>query len=253
VSAPNAEPSEPRPTEAKVTARERPKRDVLYGAGLHLRGIFVPEWFLNAFLDSSTALNSVSLGGEFVRRKGNFDLVATINFGFYSPPDGTYLGNGKNPAYDADYLQFRDLNVLTFDVSFLWHHDFTKWLSLVYGAGLGLGIVLGDIYRISNFQGNCTPENLKNLSQCNPVRPGNYDDLAQWNNNRDAWLNANTRNGPDTPQAPHLYREEGKWPVIPMVHLLIGLNFKINEQISVRVDGGFHDAFYVGAASHYFF
>ena len=41
--------------------------------------------------------------------------------------------------------------------------------------------------------------------------------------------------------------------MIPIVHLLVGVNFKINEQFSVRVDGGFHDAFYFGAAGHYFF
>lgn len=229
---------DPTPT---VTAK--PKKAVQYGAGVHFRGIFVPEWFLNAFLDASTPLNSVGFGGEFVRRKGNFDLVASVNFGFYSPRDGNYMGNGKNPAYDADYIQFRNLNVLAFDVAFIWSHDFTKWFSLIYGAGLGFGIVLGDIYRISN--NGCTPENVSDINRCYPKGM----DL----NNREAWLAAHTGTGGDSPENPWLYREDGKWPVIPIVHLLLGVNFKISEQFSVRVDGGFHNAFYVGAAGHYFF
>lgn len=241
--------TEPRPPEP----RTKPNRGVQYGVGVHVRGIFVPEWFLKAFLASATGLSSAALGAEFVRRKGDFNLVASMNFGFYSPPDGTYMGKNKNPAVDADYIQFRNLNVLAFDVAFIWHHEFLPWLSLIYGGGLGLGIVLGDIYRISGFYGNCTPDNLKDFSQCNPVNPANPNDLADWNKSRNAWLNAHTASGADTPEAPHLYRESGTWPVVPIIHLLVGLDFKINEQFSVRVDGGFHDAFYFGAAGHYFF
>jgi hypothetical protein len=235
---PGHRPGDPPPPE-----RPKPKKAVLYGAGVQVRGIFVPSWFLGAFLDRSTALNSASIGGEFIRRKGNFDLVASINFGFYSPPDGNYMGRGKNPAIDVDYIQFRNLNVLAFDVAFIWHHDFLPWLSLIYGAGLGFGVVLGDIYRISN--SGCTPENAGDPSKCYPKGM----DLA----NREAWLAKNTCQGPDGPDAPCLYREDGKWPVIPIVHLLIGLNFKVTEKISIRVDGGFHDAFYCGATGHYFF
>ncbi len=247
-----AEPSKGGPAagDPTPTVTAKPKPAVQYGAGVHFRGIFVPEWFLNAFLDASTPLNSVGFGGEFVRRKGNFDLVASINFGFYSPRDGNYMGNGKNPAYDADYLQFRSLNVLAFDVAFIWSHDFTKWFSLIYGAGLGFGIVLGDIYRISNGgggpnAGGCTPENVSDINRCYPKGM----DLT----NREKWLAEHTGTGGDTPENPHLYREDGKWPVIPIVHLLLGVNFKISDHFSVRVDGGFHNAFYVGAAGHYFF
>jgi hypothetical protein len=234
-------PGEP-PAPPAATASGAPK--VTYGAGMHLRGLFVPTWFLGMFLDASTPLNSVALGGEFVRRKGNFDIVASMNFGFYSPENGNYLGNGKNPAIDTDYIEFRNLNLLAFDVAFIGHHYFLPWLSLVYGAGLGFGIVLGDIMRVSNGP-QCTAENVSDINKCYPVGI----DL----NNRDKWLSDHTCTGPDSPGAPCQYREPDVWPVVPIVHLLLGVNFKINEQFSVRVDGGFHDAFYFGAAGHYFF
>jgi len=248
------QPGEPTPPPAPPTVVAKPKGDVSYGGGLHVRGLFVPTWFLNMFLDHSTPLNSAGLGAEFVRRKGNFDIVATINFGFYSPEDGNYLGNGKNPADDTDYIQFRNLNVLAFDVAFIGHHYFLPWLSLIYGAGLGLGIVLGDIYRISNYIQKCSHDNLDDLGQCNPVPPGDTGSLNRWNEDRDRWLaDGCHQDGKDSPMSPCQFREEDVWPVVPVVHLLLGVNFKINEQFSVRVDGGFHNAFYFGVGGHYFF
>ena len=246
------EPAKGEPPAPTVAAK--PKAHANLGAGMHIRGLFVPTWFLNLFLDASTPLNSMALGGEFVRRKGNFDIVASVNFGFYSPQDGNYLGNGKNPAVDTDYIQFRGLNLLAFDVAFIGHHYFLPWLSLVYGAGLGFGVVLGDIYRISDHTGNCNSDNIGDFGKCNPVDPTDTASLARWNEDRDKWLaDAPKCSSKDSPDAPCQYREEDVWPVIPIVHLLVGVNFKINEQFSVRVDGGFHDAFYVGAAGHYFF
>jgi hypothetical protein len=238
------EPGAPRAGEPP-TVKAKPKRDVLYGFGLQVRGIFVPSWFLKMFLDNSTSLNSASIGAEFIRRKGNFDLIASMNFGFYSPPDGNYLGRGKNPMVDTDYVQFRNLNVLAFGVTFIWHHDFLNWLSLVYGAGLGFGVVLGDIYRVSNGTSGCA-SNPGDTSQCYPVGM----DL----NNRDTWLaNHQCSSGQDSPGTPCQFREDGKWPVIPIVHLLIGVNFKVTDQISIRADMGWHDAFYFGATGHYLF
>jgi hypothetical protein len=251
---PAGEPTEPvKPGAATVVAK--PKGGASYGVGFQVRGIFVPAGFLEAFLAKATSLNSASIGAEIVRHKGNFDLVGSINFGFYSPQDGNYLGKGEPIASKTDYVQFRNLNLLAFDVAFIWHHDFNRWLSLVYGAGLGFGIVLGDVYRISNYDGNCTPENLSDFSRCNPVSPDLAHTLDEWNRSRDAWLAkyGKAQSGGDSSLNPHLYREEGVWPVVPVVHLLVGVNFKISDQFSVRVDGGFHNAFYVGATGHYFF
>ncbi len=236
--------------EPKEEVKVKAKKSVLYGAGFQFSGIFVPSWFLNAFLEHSTPLNSVSFGGQFIRRKGNFDLIASVNFGLYSPRDGNYMGKNKSYDIDVDYLQFRNLNVLSFEVAFVWHHEFTEWVSLVYGAGLGLGVVLGDIYRISagggtDGRGKCNPENAENPDECYPLGM----DVSR----REEWLNQHTCNDPDSVDSPCLYPESDVWPVIPIVHLLVGLNFKVSEQFSVRVDGGFHDAFYVGATSHYFF
>ena len=249
-------PTEPRLPLAEASSGASPggSRGALYGIGFHARALFVPEWLQNAFLASSNAINSGALSVQFIRRKGNFDLVANLDFGFYSPPDGTYLAKNKQPELDANYIQFRNLDVLGLEVAFVWHHELLPWLSLIYGGGVGLGFVLGDIYRIHDFAGNCHADNLKNYRRCNPVSPTDVTGQFEWNANRNAWLNAHAGSGSDTAAAPHFYREDGVWPVVPILHLLAGFDFKIGEQLGVQVHGGFHTvAFYLGATGLYFF
>jgi len=59
--------------------------------------------------------------------------------------------------------------------------------------------------------------------------------------------------GKDSPQSPCMFVEDDVWPVVPIVHLLIGLNFKVTNEFNVRVTGGWHDSFYVGATTQWFF
>jgi hypothetical protein len=252
---PDAVSGEPAPSPAGPQAVKKEASGASYGAGLQVRGIFLPTWFHDMYVDASTPVSSASVGAEFIRRKGNLDIVGSLNFGFYNPPDGNYLGNGETPATETDYVDFRDLNALGLDVTFIWHYDFTSWLSLVYGAGFGMQFVLGDLYRISAYRNKCTADNVGDLSECNPVPPGDPS-LETWNENRDQWLATHARKctsgDADSPGNPCLFEEDDVPPVVPVVHLLLGVNFKITEQISVRVDGGFHNAFFFGASGQYF-
>lgn len=237
---PGYRPDEPAPIE-----KPKPKGPLAkHGLGLQLRAIFVHEWFLNAFLDASTPLNSMAFGAEFIRRKNDLDIIASVDFGFYGPEDGNYLGNGENPATKTDYVQFRDFNILSFNAHFIWHLPIQRWVSFIYGVGIGLGVVLGDMYRISNDPARCTRDNAANEDLCFPrgVDPRTREeDLKR------------LAGGVDDPNDPHLFKEDGVPPVVPMIHALVGFNFNITDEISVRVDGGFRNAFYIGATSHWFF
>jgi hypothetical protein len=217
-----------------------------YGVGLSLRAIFIPSWLLNLFLDASTSLNSVAFGAEFVRRKGNFDIIGSIDFGFYSPPDGNYLSKNGDPATDTDYVHFDNFNALSLAVHFIRHEEILRWLSFVWGGGVGISFLLGDIYRASS--SGCTKDNTGDINQCGPKGMDPNDPMA--------WINDPANRGreeDDSPDDPKLYREEDVPPVVPLVHLLVGMNFRIDDSFSVRVDGGFRNAFYVGATGHYFF
>ena len=245
--------------------KKRSKSEAIYGVGLTGRGLFVPFWFLEMFLDAGTALYSGAIGAEFIRRKRNFDLVASIHFNFYSPPDGNFLGSGKDKE-DIDYIVFDKLNVLSFEVDFIWHHNFTDWLSLVYGAGLGFGIVLGDVLRSSAHgsrmrDGQCNTASAGDPSKCNPIdsdprkNPDWQEEEAVWNRDPREWFDTYGKkcSGKDTPQDPCQFVEDDVWPVVPIVHLLVGLNFRVTNELNIRVTTGWHDAFYVGATTQWFF
>lgn len=220
-----------------------------FGVGLHIRAMFIHPWLLGLFFDQSTPLNSMAFGGEFIYRRGTLDIIGSIDFGFYSPKDGNYLENGKSPATEVDYIQFDGLNVLAFSVHFIKHHEILPWMSFIWGGGVGIGIVLGNIYRVSAGKG-CDSETAGDESRCMP-------NSNTWDpNNPNRWLNDPNNQGKesdDSPTNPKRWKEDGVWPVVPIVHLLVGLDFKISDQFGVRVDGGFRNAFYVGATGNYFF
>lgn len=239
----------PPPAAAAPTVKKKKPSEVQYGVGLHLRAIFVHPWFLSLWLDASTPLNSAALGAEFVRRKGQLDIVGSIDYGFYSPKDGNYLGKGKDPALETDRIDFRGLGLLSFSVHFFYHHPITDWMSFVWGGGVGFGVVFGSIWRASNDPARCgTIAQARDESKCfpkgmNPDDPDEYFSRFPDDNNTTE----------DTPQNPRPFKEDSVWPVVPLVHLMVGLDFKINEHFGVRVDTGFRNAFYLGATGHYFF
>src|SRR5262245_9872825 len=64
----------------------------LHALGFYGRGLFVPQFLLDLGLQASQALNSGAMGLSYTRRKGTLDIVTTLDFSFFSPPDGNFLG-----------------------------------------------------------------------------------------------------------------------------------------------------------------
>ena len=248
----------PAPPAAAVAAAAAPRRQ--FGLGLSIRSVFIHPWMMGAFLQESTPLNSMAIGGEFVYRKGTFDIVASVELGFYSPEDGNYLGKNKNAATDVDYLQFDGLNLLTFGVHFIKHHPILPWLSFIWGGGVGLGVVMGNIYRVSAGKG-CDASTAGDEASCYPYAGWDPKNPEAWLNNSSNWgrdgdscADAEKGKGDcDDYNNPKRFKEGSVWPVVPLVHFLLGVDFKITDSFGVRVDGGFRNSFYVGAAGHYFF
>ena len=50
-----------------------------------------------------------------------------------------------------------------------------------------------------------------------------------------------------------MFKEDGVWPVFPLLHLMLGVNFHLHKNFNLRVDGGFHNAFYFGLGGDYLF
>jgi hypothetical protein len=223
---------------------------VLYAVGLRVRYLTVPGWLLAPFLDQHTSLNSASLAGEFVRRKGNLDITVSLDLGFYSPTDGNYLGSGKNPNLDTHYVQFRNLDFLSLDVSFYWVHDFLPWLALTLGGGVGIGIVFGDVFVVNNSQTVCNAANAGDPNSCYPVGPAGpvKPTDPQFQQKLEA-----LKSGNDTAQSPNYHSSSDKPPVMVVVNFAIGLRFKVHRHFAVNVGGGFRDGWVLGAGPEYVF
>lgn len=209
------------PEEASIVAQ---KGQSQFGVGARVRYIFMPTSVLNLFLDHSTPLSSFGVGAEVVRRKGNFDVVFGIEYDGVSPEDGLYLEQGDNPSTPGeypDYVEFDGLALLGFDASFIWHADIASKVQFRYGGGIGVGLVLGDV---KQYDVVCPPgttvDQLDDESQC----AGRVFDK-----------NA------DVP------------PVVPIVNVVLGFRFKVNEQLTVNLDGGFRNVFYFGLGTDYIF
>ncbi len=241
----------PTPT---VSAEALPTaRTVFYGGALRARWISVPSWLLGLFTKLNVPLSAYSLGGEFFRRKGDLDLSLSISWQRLSPPDGNWLGKSKPADQETDYLQFRGLGAVSFDASFIWRTALSEIVDLRYGAGLGLAIVTGKLYRTS--AGGCTPQNAANEKECFPRVPG-CNGAGFVGPCPDQPLKASQGQVDHGPGDPHRFVEDDVPGAVPVINVLLGLGFRIPnvKGLELRVDGGyFFPAFFLGGGTAYVF
>ena len=224
-----------------------------YALGVRVRGIFVPGSFLKPYLRAYTQMNSASVGLEFIYRKINYDVVTSLDFSYLNVDDGNYLANGHNAYEDTHYTQFRNLSFLSVDVSVIGHHSWAAapWFELRYGAGLGLGAVLGDVL-LTNDGPQCTDANASNIHQCYPINHGAPVRLGTPNQESD--LKATEKNsGTDTADNPKRHVSSDKPPVMGVLNVLVGFMFHVHKHASVQLEVGFRDAMFVGVGGHYWF
>lgn len=213
------------------------------------RYVFVPNSFFAPYLQSATQMNSVSTGIEFIYRKDTYDVVASIDFMYLNLDDGNWLANGHDPSLDSHYVQFRGLSFLSTDVSIIGHHTWASapWFELRYGAGVGLGLVFGDVLLTNNSTG-CTAANVSSIAACHPVGV----DLTS--PNAESQLSATEKtNNPDTAQTPHRHVSADKWPAAPVLNILVGFKFRLHKHVSTQLEVGFRDAMFIGLGLHYWF
>ncbi len=229
--------------------------DHRYAVGARIRGVFVTHAMMSGFLTASTELNSMSGGAEFIVRKRTFDIVTSLDLTFVNLRDGNFLGSGRDASLDTHFTQFGDfgqLSMLSADVSIIGHTALTQWLELRYGAGVGLGLVIGDVHTINNGP-ICTKDNAGDISKCFPVsptvgpipldQPGAEAKLKQTEDPTKI----------DLAGDPHRHVTQNKPPVMVVVNLLVGFRFKVHRRLAFDVEVGFRDAIFVGGGFHTLF
>ena len=218
-----------------------------YGLAVRGRYVTVPSWFLGLFTERNSPLHTAGFVLEGFRRKDNFDMAVALGYQNMSPPDGNWLGRTKDPAFDTDLVQVKGMRLISLEVSFVWNNWLNENFGLYYGAGLGLGILTGKVLRTS--AGNCAAENAGDLTQCKPI-------ICRGERCTEAELRASETRPDGGPAQPHRFKEDDVPGALPIVNLVAGAALRFPELpgLELRViEGGFHNAFFVGSSVAYLF
>jgi hypothetical protein len=226
-----------------------------YGGAFRARWITLPSWFLGMFTKANRPLSSYGVGFEGVRRKRDaenpnrfWEISLGVGYQNMSPPDGNWLGNNHAANSDTDWVQFKNLGLWTVDLSVIQRQFFNDVIGVHYGAGLGLGIVQGDVLRTSS--AGCTESNIGNSKACRPKVC-----LSPNGGCKESELKP-TQGPADTgPDGPHRFRENSIPPAIPVLNLVFGLDFRIPQApgLEFRLDAGFFDALFLGGGVGYIY
>jgi hypothetical protein len=244
-------PEEPGPSTENAVAATAPVNpdQAVYGMATRLRWVSVPHWLLNLFTDQNQALSAYGFAVEGFRRKGDLDVVLSLSYQKMGPPDGNWLGRGREAGFDTDYVQFRNFGFVGIDAAFIWRSVISEYMAFRYGAGLGLAIMTGQMLRTSS--ANCNPGNTGDLTACKPAvcvkgKVCTEDELSN---------SSKTGSIDNGPGEPHRFADDNVPGALPILNLVAGVDFHIPQAkgLELRLEGGFYDAFFLGMAVGYVF
>lgn len=217
-------------------------RSMEHSVGLRTWAFIVPSWMVGLFANVNDAWPgavNLAIGPEYTYRRGNLDVVVGIQYTGLQAPDGYFRGTNEGDV--ATERVKSSLWALYANALFLWNYRPNDWFEFQYGAGVGLGYVGGDLYRVQVYR--------------NPPPAGPYTDCQG-------------RGIPDPAYCDHANQHYGNYtepraivgngsipPIVPWFSLPhLALHFRPHRHIDLRLDGGFAlIGFYGGGALHYVF
>lgn len=216
--------------------------------GFLARGVVIPDFMINAFVvyHGPNALNA-GMGGFFSWRRNGLNVTAEV----------WYLGMGAQGFFhgigDQDVMtEFVDsqLGIVFGNFVFQWAIPVTPWFSLDIGLGIGLGGVMGNLYRQ---EATPNPSAGYGYSQCagpgngpggsagayceGPVEHvganGRLDNTRQVGGTYQITNNGSTGTGPN----PFYFGDGGVPPIFGWIDLpRITARFTPIRQLAIRVD-----------------
>ena len=141
---------------------EDPKKSYKY-VGARYRHVIVPQFVLNLFADGGALTHVPIAGAEFGTRRDHVEYVFSLSYADYSTPDLLFKGKGQP---DIAYERINsDLGVLFGKVEILYEIPLDKKsrFAFLIGGGVGLGAVIGDLYRTQVY-----PKDEQNINREDP-------------------------------------------------------------------------------------
>jgi hypothetical protein len=223
-------------TDAEVGTEEGDA--VEYGIGVRMRSVWVPRSILELFVTRAAGgAQNYGFGLDLTRRRGTSELQLGFEYENISVGQGVWINKGEDVAMgdEADYVLSPEdsgnkLSWFTVEFTFVNHAEITKAISVRYGGGLGIGVVLGELdhYNIICVGAtNATPE-----PGCVPPR---YQGNGMYS---------------EGTATVHAYELP---PVFPVVNAILGLQFKPLDKLTINVEGGIRTLPFFGVSSSYFF
>lgn len=243
-----------RESAARMDPREDPLKSY-YFIGARFRDVVVPRFILNAFADGGRTVNVFTVGPEFSSRKNKVEYDIGLSYADYSMDP--FLFKGKSDNDDAWEIVSSDMKVLYVNIDLLYQvwSDPSGRFAFMIGGGLGLGGVLGNLYRdqvYPNDPNNLNPDDPSSWNKCTSATPG-------------AQINPKTNNSFCDDSNAHYYVNgkdfsEPSWAnggskpfIIPWLALpQVSFRFKPIKQFQARADLGFSvTGFYWGMSLAY--
>lgn len=215
------------------------------------RYIFFPSYLLEPFGDfpdgakKPFAINPAG-GASFIARKNKLDIVASLWWAGYMTNPFLYAENGEADT-DPEFID-NSLSLLLITTDFFYTVEIRSWIGFIFGGGLGLGIVLGEIRR----------------TEAIPLRTainGNYEYEGEGEGDRE-WVRCKQYNDSGfcelptgDPDSRGYYNDrEGRVPpVVPWLNILIGMRFKPIHHLTIHIEGGFGIGWLTGIRVYYVF
>lgn len=217
--------------------------------GARYRGVVMPKFLLNAFIDEGRTVYQNNAGIELDIRKDNFSIVPSLNFAEYGMGDTLFFQKGKDPNDSSYWSNINSsLKEIYLSVDLLWSLKVNRYVDFEYGAGFGLGFLFGTLetsWVYANPQGPYTSPEGKRFSPC----------ITE--NDDPACTRASHQNA-DVAKVNHyhesLWSGGGSVPnIIPHIYFPeLGVRIKPVREMEARVGLGFSlTGFYFGISGDY--
>lgn len=214
-----------------------------YGIDLRLRSVWVPQGLVDLFVESSAGgAHNTGFGADFVRRRGNNELLLGFEYEHITPTPGVWVekkGSNDNPNA-ADYILSPDdagesLGWFSLEFTFVNNVPINKYVAFRWGGGAGLGIITGGLKR---WDVECSGPAMQGPS-CTPG---------------DVGLAGSGRTADDSQGLPEQKPQSYNLPpVFPVVTALVGFQFKPSPKAVINVEGGIRTLPFLGVSAGYLF
>jgi hypothetical protein len=216
--------------------------------GLRFRNLIVPQFMINLFADGGASVNVFTIGPEFSTRKDGMEIDLALSYADYSMDP--FLFKGKDDGNEAWEIVSSDMKLLYFTTDLLYEIPLDKEkgrFSLLVGGGVGIGVVLGNLYRAQAYPGtpgNVNVDDVGSWRKC--TGPGGADSTGvvycdSSNNHYGAYDEPSWANGGSKPSV-------FPWISFPQ----LSFRYKPIKQLQARLDTGFSiSGFFVGMSAGY--